>query len=387
MNCTLCGSKNHEEIFNQLEKCVTSDSEMIDGKILNKICEDCGHIFNIYGTRKFTESFYRDSYKLMDSSSNAEFKYYSNDSSINYSDWRLNILTENFSVPLSGNILDIGCGKGNFLDTFNKKFKNWNIFGIEGSKNALSFAKNKLPNSNFFEGLFSKNPFNKKFDIIVSLGVVEHLENPNEFLTEARNCLNENGIIMFDVPNFKLNPSDLYVFDHLNHFTKETLQNLIQNNELEILKIIETNDRMPLFVICKKTIEKKPLKNHFQIMNDLVSQHIKFNNSLMDTYENVNKKFDQIGIFGLGLMLWIAIQNNKISIEKISGIYDENELLINKKISGINIYHLNELINQKDLPILFSLSPCYMNNVTQKLDNLGIKYFIPNNFTYYKNYL
>lgn len=387
MNCPICNSINHKQVFKKLTKGITSDSNFIDGEISNVICTTCGHVFNETGARNDVVSFYTESYRLMDLSPEAEFKFYSDEGSISYSDWRLNILVENYSLGKTGKILDIGCGKGNFLQRFSKKFPNWILYGIEASENALKFAKKKLSTAQFYEGLFTHDPFGEKFDLIVSLGVIEHLEDPNSFLQLAKSCLKENGIFLFDIPNFKLNPADFYIFDHLNHFTNETLQNLLKKNNLEVIQIIESENRVPMFIICKKNNKLNELVNYYHFMNKLCEKHIEFNESLMDTYHNVNEKFDKIAVFGLGIMIWAGIQNNKIQKNKIISFFDENDFLIGKEKNGIKIKSIDEIINYKKYPIVFSLSPCYIENVSKKFNKLEVNCILPSNYNYYKKFL
>jgi len=387
MKCPICNSNNNRQVFEKLSIGITSDSNFTNGEISNLICNDCGHVFNESGARHKTTSFYTESYRLMDLSPESEFKFFSGKNSISYSDLRLSSLIENISLDHLGKILDIGCGKGNFLHRFSEKFPNWSLYGIEASQNALKFAKEKLPQAQLYEGLFTHDPFGEKFDLIVSLGVLEHLEDPNTFLQQAIACLKEDGVFLFDIPNFKVNPADLFVFDHLNHFTKETLQNLLNKNNLEILQFIENFDQVPLFVICKKTKKQKEIVNYVDLLDSITQDHIDFNESFFNTYEEADKKFEKIGVFGLGIMIWVGIQNKKIRKEKIIGFFDENDYLIGKEKHGLKIRSINEVSHYKECPIVFSLSPCYMDKVSLKLKKLGHNYILPINYDYYKKYL
>jgi len=365
-------------------KSVTSDSQMMDESITNRICNTCGNIFNETGSRGKIADFYRDSYKLLETTSEAEFMYYTEEGSVSYSSLRLDVLIKHGNLTSEGSILDIGCGKGNFLFQFAKKFPKWSLYGVEASKSALEFARSKLPHANFFEGLFDSNIFGQKFDVIVILGVLEHLEEPTSFLRTVSTCLKDNGIIFFDVPNFKLNPVDLFVYDHLTHFTKETIKNLLGVCNLDVIRLTESNSELPLFALCKKGTKNKPVKNYQRFMNDLVYEHIIFNNSILNTYQLADK-FDHIGVFGLGIMIWVGIQQRRITKEKIISFFDENNLLIGKNKLGIKIRSLNETGNFGDLPIVFSLNPCYIDPLMRKLKHLNI--IVPDKHSYYLKYL
>ena len=386
MKCPICKSEKNEQVFEKLTKGFTSDSELIDENISNVICIECGNVFNESGARGETKNFYSNSYKLLDDSSEAEFRYFNQTESIGFSDLRFTTLTKNVEIPKTGKILDIGCGKGNFLLRFFKDFSNWSLYGVEISKNALKFAKEKLPNAILYEGFFDSNTFDTKFEIITALGVLEHLEDPSSFIQSVKSCLLENGLFFFDVPNFKLFPFDLYVYDHLSHFTSETLMNLLLQNELEIIKIIENKDKIPLFGIVKKAVGKKPLSNHYKILNKIVADHINFNNSLLNTYKKANQNYDKIGIFGLGMGALIGFQKSKLQIDKIECFFDENELLIGKEKMGKKIRSIEDMQKFQNIPTVFSLNPCYMDVVIKKLQKYHISYIAPENYQYYKNY-
>lgn len=386
LECVLCGSKKLEKVFENRNQSITSDSILIDEPISNSLCLSCGHVFNETGARNKVESFYSDSYKLMNTNSSAEFKYFNNNSGLGLSSLRFDVLSQITSLKKTGKILDIGCGKGNFLLEFSSKNPEWKLFGVELSKNALKFTKQNLPSAILYEGLFNSDIFDEKFDIITTMGVLEHLEEPKTFLNEVSLNLKDDGLFFFDVPNFKLNPIDLHVFDHLNHFTKETLQNLINSSNFKIVKVIEFNDKLPLFLICKKSSIKQPIKNFSSMMKELIHDHINFNNSMFELYKKTMATYDTIGVFGLGLHIWAAIQNNILKKENIYAFFDENDSLIGTKKQNIPIKSITELRELDTIPLVFSLNPCYMDLVRTKLDKEKINYFIPDNYQYYKKY-
>ena len=66
---------------------------------------------------------------------------------------------------------------------------------------------------------------------------------------------------------------------------------------------------------------------------------------------------------------------------------DENDFLIGKEKNGIKIKSIDEIINYKKYPIVFSLSPCYIENVSKKLNKLEVNCILPSNYNYYKKFL
>lgn len=384
MQCPICKSLLTETIETRKHS-ITSDLQMIKQSIITEICHNCGNIFNAEGSRNKILDFYKNSYNLLDFSFSAETLVYEKKKYATLSDWRIEHLMNNMPNKTNGKILDIGCGKGNFLYKFQKLNPTWKLFGIESSKSLLSFAKENLPQANFISSLYKQNQFNQKFDLIVALTVLEHLEDPVQFLQNVYEDLTNDGVVCFDVPNFKSNPADLFVYDHLSHFTRETLTNLLHISGFKILKIVEDSDKIPLLIICSKSNNKKLHTNHYTLTKEILSKHIQFNEEQFCIFEQVNEKYDKIGVVGNGISFWAGIQNTKLDQSKIMGIYDENETIINTKISNIPIKDL-QMISKDHIPLIFCLSPCYMENILKKISKYNPLMFLPKNYNYYKSF-
>ena len=100
------------------------------------------------------------------------------------------------------NVLVAGCGTGQHALTTATKFQNSFITAIDLSINSLSYAKRKaeelkITNIEFVQmDLLDIEKLGKKFDIIESVGVLHHMENPYTGLEKLSNILNMHGLIM-----------------------------------------------------------------------------------------------------------------------------------------------------------------------------------------------
>lgn len=95
-------------------------------------------------------------------------------------------------------ILDVGCGSGNLLQLLkNRK----NKIGIDVSR--ISVENGKLKNLNCLVYNGKKIPFaDKKFKVVSSLNVLEHVDDVELFLAENLRVLNKNGYLIITCPNF-----------------------------------------------------------------------------------------------------------------------------------------------------------------------------------------
>jgi len=181
INCPLCEKNN--------------DSILIEIDLFEYIrCSKCGTIYNSPRLKKeFLEKMY----------SEGEYENYVKKITLPGDKIRKNItevrkfdqLKSLFNSP--GRVLDVGCGAGVFLTIAAEN--NWDCTGIELSKSGLNAAQEK--GVNIIEGSFDNYKSNKKFNCIAFWGVLEHVVNPIEQIKKAVSLLEENGIIIFEVPS------------------------------------------------------------------------------------------------------------------------------------------------------------------------------------------
>ena len=94
---------------------------------------------------------------------------------------------------INGSVLDIGCGNGMLA----KYFSSDNYYGFDVQAEIIKVAKKNNP-----DHFFSNNmPEGRKFDSIVLLAVIEHIDDPIEYLTNLLPYLNQNGKIIMTTPH------------------------------------------------------------------------------------------------------------------------------------------------------------------------------------------
>ena len=99
--------------------------------------------------------------------------------------------------------MDVGCSNGELLFNLRKNFKNFELTGIDVDTNLLKKATKMCPNDIFFhkKDISKKIVGIGKFDIIISLEVIEHVSDYEIFLQDIFSCLKKNGIIIISTIN------------------------------------------------------------------------------------------------------------------------------------------------------------------------------------------
>ena len=97
--------------------------------------------------------------------------------------------------------LDVGCGNGSVINQLKTEGFN-NLYGVDISELFVKSAKKKkLKNIYYYDG--KTLPFkNSSFDIIGSFNVLEHTQEPENYLEEQIKKLKKGGVLIVACPNF-----------------------------------------------------------------------------------------------------------------------------------------------------------------------------------------
>ena len=108
-----------------------------------------------------------------------------------------NWLIKNFKK--TEKVLEMGYGDGVITDNLAKEDINLTV--VEGSSVLVEKARKKYPNINFINSLFEEIDINEKYETILALHVLEHVDEPVRVLNHIKKILKPNGRIIIEVPN------------------------------------------------------------------------------------------------------------------------------------------------------------------------------------------
>ena len=128
-----------------------------------------------------------------------------------------------FELKKGSNILDLGSGDQFLINEFKKR----GISYFSQDINDLDFEKDKFS--------FESN----KFDLVISLAVLEHLKNPNIFLEESRRVLKNESYLFLSTPNWKYS-KDIFYDDvtHVKPYSPESLNEILCIKNFKDVKIM-----------------------------------------------------------------------------------------------------------------------------------------------------
>lgn len=145
-------------------------------------------------------------------------------------------------IPDPKTVVDVGCGIGVALENYNKYNPNAKLYGIDPSNEAIRLSKERVPNGSFT----TKDEFEdiKKFDLVICLGVAEHVEELVPFLTSLKEKVNEGGICYIEVPHNLLYSKGFENYRRLEtrsyqmewHLSRKIWENLLIRSGFKIIE-------------------------------------------------------------------------------------------------------------------------------------------------------
>lgn len=168
----------------------------------------------------------------------------------------VNYLFQAFNMKPEMEILEPGCGRGEFLTEF--KNLGMNVTGLDRSEEMQKLLSEddidvKVCDVEDPEGL----PFpDEYFDVVYSKSFLEHLNNPDIFLREAHRVLKKGGMILCLVPDWEANYKIYFDdFTHRTPFTKVSLADVYKICDFEKVNVYKFR-QLPI-------VWKFPVLNYF----------------------------------------------------------------------------------------------------------------------------
>jgi len=282
-------------------------------------------------------------------------------------------------LPLKGRMIDVGCGTGGFLSAFSSTFEGWELNGLEPNVKARSRLM-AIPNvNNIYSTDVEELP--GTFDLISVIHALEHIENPIPFLKSLKNKLNENGILLIQVPYFRDNPFDLIIADHCTHFTIASLSSIIQASGFEIAHISSHIIDKEITLLAKKSPQTLPLQsiteNQFLGIMEAVSYCLQWLETVILEVRTMASSSKNFGLFGTSISAnWLL----GLFESNVAFFVDEDENRVGHPYYNKPVYH------PKDVPLNSSVFMPLPQKIATLILNRNktdlVNFTLPPNYTW-----
>lgn len=136
----------------------------------------------------------------------------------------------------SGNVFDIGCGRGGVLKLYEEQ--GYRTYGVEPDSNLAKFAVNELGLSGVRQGILDSNfHLPEQVDLVFSNHAFEHFADIESVMRGVQNILKPGGYLFIAIPTYYKNRTrlskDWMNSAHYSLFTHRSLDQLMARHGFE----------------------------------------------------------------------------------------------------------------------------------------------------------
>ncbi len=193
-----------------------------------------------------------------------------------------------------------------------------------------------------------------------AIHVFEHIIDLNKFLIEMKTALKKDGILLLQVPNIDENIFDVFTIDHVSHFTRKSIYQILKRH-FAFVSFTKNQIYREITVIASN--KEIPLDNSEFFNTKDVNK--KVFSDLLDGLRFKNK----IAIFGASPSALFCATYLDFNIECF---LDENKNKVGKKLFDKKIIHPLEL--EPNIEVLVPYSKKLYLQVSDRYPNLKFIY-------------
>ena len=361
-NCNVCGNSEMQIVFKKSAPCVSSVKTILETDMQVIHCGACNHVQAINNVD--LQKFYDVDYEIsLDSDDHDQLHLDTEGNFIERTKLQAQILMTKMDAKTNPKVLEFGCGKATTLkhlsemmeiqpyvfDVSDSYRKSWDVW-----INRANQATYSLPNE-----------WKSKFDVICLHYVLEHVAKPVEVLRQIKPFLAVGGMIYLSVPNFQKNIGDLFVVDHINKFTKESLEQLASKAGYSLDTISDDNLDSAWIVVLsinkRAEIKTSGLADPYINTLGILSHGTK----ILEQVEKLTVG-PKTAIFGAGF--YGALLANSKS-KNIKCFLDNNIHLQDTKLYGFPVYAPSRCPDEIET-VIFALNPKHVKSIISENKHL-----------------
>jgi len=282
-------------------------------------------------------------------------------------------------------ILEIGCGKGDFLSLLCELGQNYGV-GIDPAYEKNRIKSKVSERMTFIRDYYSSRYADYRADFVCCRHTLEHIPNTAEFVKTIRSAIGEHlgTSVFFELPDVTRVLTDIAFWDiyyeHCSYFSLGSLARLLRYCEFEVLDLSKDFDDQYLL------LEARPVKGQSFKVHDLEESVRDTENNVKYFYEHCNEKInswkDRLQGFhtdGKKVVVWgsgskcVAFLTTLNVGKEIEYVVDINPYREGKFIPGAAKRIMSpDFLRSYNPDYIIIMNPAYSKEIQQALNNMDI---------------
>lgn len=232
MKCRVCSTSVPSFSLTLPAPGLSSLTTSLDAPTEVAICRACSHAQSPSPV-ELTE-FYDNVYKIsLQSDDFDQLHSFENGKPIFRTDRQLQVLLDLVDIRENAKVLDYGCAKAQSLRRLVAARPDIMPHAFDVSEDYREQWRGWLPDGQTATYKIPES-WHGQFDLVTAYFVLEHVEEPTEHLRQLAKLLAPDGRLFVIVPDSLTNSGDILIIDHVNKFSRPSLQRACQLAGLEI---------------------------------------------------------------------------------------------------------------------------------------------------------
>ncbi len=379
VNCPSCyGSKT--EVFFRFEKAPVQSVVVIKSKedslslprkdITLAFCHDCGFIYN--SSFDTDIDMYTGGYEDQQGFSPTFRKFITSLTSR---------FIEKYNVR-NKDIVEIGCGKGDFLALISELGNN------RGTGIDPAYVEGRLAPDNrlkFLKEFYTEKHGELPNDVIVCRHTLEHIHATGAFMNTVRNSLTPESrtVLFFEVPSIvrilKSNAFWDIFYEHCSYFSPGSLSRLFRKNNFEVFDLYLEYDEQYLFIEAGMSVspeKKHPLE---ESVDELWSMSKQFAESVSKKLDEWEELLNEYKIIGKKVVVWgggsksVGFLTHFDRLKVIKHVVDINPHLTGNYIPGTGLRYKSPMFLKEFKPdAVIIMNGIYEQEISSMLNEMEL---------------
>jgi len=287
--------------------------------------------------------------------------------------------------PIEGGlIVDIGCGKGDFLAELCEKAQASGL-GYDPSYEGERVQSTAAERIEWFKDYFDPERFDRPFDLITSRYVLEHIPEPRRFVESLSASMRRlgSGQLYFEVPDIDLivNQGSLWdvIYEHCSYFGVESLAELFRLAGFAVQAVTQGYQKQFVAVEAAVDDEQAGDTGRSAAARDVVASAERFGAQASQTLTDWQASLDDWRDQGRTVALWgagaktVSFLNMIQDASGISLVVDINPHKVDHYIPGTgHAVRAPEALVELEPDVVVMMNPIYRKEIESQLGEMGL---------------